>query len=177
MTRPRSDLPCDNPERFADAKKVVIHYQTLLPAHSRAGAVEQVIGRLNDGVAVETLLGAAVAYARHLQKTKVDARYGLSAKSFFAAGSEWERFESGECPADKKARLDAEERIRRAAEVRAERAREAAAAPEQREAVRKLVAAMAEKPAAAERVSPRLPPRGVDAAEWLRQQVEGKVEI
>ena len=169
--RPRSDLPCDNPERFADAKRVVIHYQTLLPAHSRAGAVEQVIGRLNDGVAVETLLGAAVAYARHLQKTRVDAKYGCCCRKFYEAAGEWERFESGECPADRKARLDAEERIRRAAEVRAERAKEAAAAPEQREAVRKLVAAMAQ-PAVEARPSSRVPPRGVDLATWLKEQVE-----
>lgn len=124
------DHPGYNMELLPIARRVVEHYQRLFPVHSRSGAIQEVIGRMNDGVDVETLTVAADAYSRHLKRTRTDARYACNARNFYSLGGEWERFGEGECPGDRADRERAEEaRQQREAAQRRRAEAEAGRAP------------------------------------------------
>ena len=88
--RPRSDLPCDNPERFPDARAVVDHFQKLHPHHSRGKGIEVVIGRLNDGEPADRLKAAAEGYAASCRSKGIETPRRLSAAVFYSPGGEWE---------------------------------------------------------------------------------------
>lgn len=92
-TRPQSDLPCDNPEKFTAAKRIAEIFQRLCPAHGRS--LVEIIGRLNDGATEDELENAANAYGNWCKASKKSPQHRLSLRSFFAPGGEWERFRSG----------------------------------------------------------------------------------
>lgn len=94
----RSNMPCDNIDKVPLARRILQHYQTLLPFHTRGRAMEEVIGRLNDGEAADELLMAAVAYAKFLALAGTSPRYGASATTFYSLAGEWERFRDGVVP-------------------------------------------------------------------------------
>lgn len=94
----RSNLPCDNIQLVPTARRIVQRFQSLLPFHSRGKAIEEVIGRLNDGEKEEELLKAVETYAEWLDRTGTSPRYGCSATTFFALAGEWERFREGIMP-------------------------------------------------------------------------------
>jgi hypothetical protein len=81
----RSSLPCDNPELFPAAKRVVTHYQeTVRPAHNRKGGEEAAIGALLAGHDEAALCRAADAYARWCSRNGREGRYRDSVRTFYA---------------------------------------------------------------------------------------------
>lgn len=98
--RPRSDLPCDNPEKFPAARGVVDHFQKLHPHHSRGKGIEVVIGRLNDGETEARLKAAAEGYASSCRSKGIETPRRLSSAVFFSPGGEWENHAGGAKPAE-----------------------------------------------------------------------------